>query len=129
LVVLLILDQRLQANPEVNGFVLDRFPETLLDCNALDVFLEDNGEVISKIIHLELDENTLLKRQPNMEPIAHLVSKEGLRKFHRLCEAYKKDLLPIYNHYAANGLATKVWAEGSIDKVFANLCSVVDKLV
>jgi adenylate kinase len=128
-IILHVLDLWLEANPQVNGFILDRFPDDLAECKALDEYLEEKGEAISKLIQFELEEQTLLKRQPNLGPVAHLMRKEGLQKFHRLLESYKKDSLLIYNHYAAYGRAAKVLGEGSVDRVFANLCSVVDKLV
>jgi adenylate kinase len=124
-----VLDLWLEANPQVNGFILDRFPDDLAECKALDAYLEEKGESISKLIQFELEEQTLLKRQPNLGAVAHLMRKEGLQKFHRLFEFYKKASVPIYKHYAADGRATKVLGEGSVDRVFANLCSVADKLV
>ena len=45
-----------------NGFILDGFPRTIPQAEALDKLLEDMGISITKVISIEVDDNDIIKR-------------------------------------------------------------------
>jgi adenylate kinase len=128
-ITIAMLDQRIEANPDVDGCVFDRFPVTIQECEALDEYLQGKGQAILKLIHLEVENTILIKRQPRMASMYHLFNEKMISQLSKAFEVLRLKVAPVYDYYAASGRATKILGEGSVDRVFANLCTVVDKLV
>lgn len=61
LVVDIALD-RLGKDDCKNGFLLDGFPRTVFQADALDKFLKDKGKGIDLVINIEVEDKMLIKR-------------------------------------------------------------------
>ncbi|MGH2376592.1 MAG: adenylate kinase [bacterium] len=57
-----IVAQRLASSDAVAGFVLDGFPRTLAQAEALDAVLAGMGRHLDRVIYFDLDEATLIRR-------------------------------------------------------------------
>jgi adenylate kinase len=45
-----------------NGFILDGFPRTKIQCEILDRYVQEKGQIIDKAIYLKVSEEQALKR-------------------------------------------------------------------
>ena len=61
-IVIGIIDERLKADDCRNGFILDGFPRTVPQAEALDQVLDQNGMLIDQAIYFEVPEDDLVKR-------------------------------------------------------------------
>ncbi len=61
-VVIGIIKDRLKEKDAVNGFILDGFPRTLPQAEALDKVFEKEGIKVDRVVSMEVDKNVLLKR-------------------------------------------------------------------
>lgn len=61
-VVIGIIQDRLKENDAKNGFILDGFPRTLPQAEALDKVFEKAGIKVDHVISMEVDEKLLVKR-------------------------------------------------------------------
>lgn len=61
LVVDLVID-RIEADDCANGYILDGFPRTLPQANALDKALEAKGMKIEHVINIEIEDANIVKR-------------------------------------------------------------------
>src|SRR5690554_5735493 len=57
-----LVRERLQADDTKNGFLLDGFPRTIAQAQALDQILSEVGKKIDKVINLVVDEEILVIR-------------------------------------------------------------------
>lgn len=57
-----IIRQRLQDPDAQNGYILDGFPRTVAQAEALDEMLSDIGQGLDAVIHIDVDKETLVKR-------------------------------------------------------------------
>lgn len=57
-----IVEERLQQDDTVNGFMLDGFPRTLNQAEALEEILEKIGKTIDAVIYFDVDPEVLKKR-------------------------------------------------------------------
>jgi adenylate kinase len=64
-VVVAIVADRIDQPDAKNGFILDGFPRTEPQAEALDRLLNERGTNLDAVIELKVDENSLLKRIEN----------------------------------------------------------------
>jgi len=60
--VIAIVEDRLKKEDCKNGFLLDGFPRTVPQAQALDNVLKDMGIALDKVINIEVDKEELIKR-------------------------------------------------------------------
>lgn len=61
-VVIGIIESRLKEPDAKNGFILDGFPRTLPQAEALDKVFEKAGIRVDRVVSMEVDKDVLLKR-------------------------------------------------------------------
>src|SRR5215467_3348338 len=61
-VVVAIVADRISETDAQNGFILDGFPRTVPQAEALDRMLEQKGLALDAVIELKVDENAMLSR-------------------------------------------------------------------
>src|SRR5581483_1875545 len=61
-VVVAIVSDRIDEKDAKNGFILDGFPRTVPQAEALDIMLADKGLKLDRVIELKVDKNALLGR-------------------------------------------------------------------
>ena len=66
-----MIESTFKAYPEVNGFLLDGFPRTIAQAEALDQILAKTGEGVTAVVSLMIPEDIIKKR------IAHRAQIEG----------------------------------------------------
>jgi adenylate kinase len=118
-----VVRERLSQADTAEGFVLDGFPRTLPQAEALDAILAESDRELSVILdfHLseELAEQRLLKRA-----LEQRREDDTPEVIHRRMETMRvPDALVEY--YRARGILVGIHAERSIDEVFAEVQSVL----
>jgi adenylate kinase len=118
-----VVRERLSQPDTMDGFVLDGFPRTLPQAEALDEILADSERGISVVLDFqlseELAEQRLLKRaleQGREDDTPEII--------HRRMETMR---IPeaLVEFYRARGLLVGIHAERSIEEVFAEVQSVL----
>ncbi len=61
-VVNAIVADRIAAEDCANGFILDGYPRTLKQADALEALLEQRGQQLDRVIELKVDDDVLVKR-------------------------------------------------------------------
>src|SRR6185437_10986218 len=64
-VVIGIISDRLDQPDAANGFILDGFPRTVPQAEALDHLLQSKNIALDAVVELRVDENALLQRVEN----------------------------------------------------------------
>jgi adenylate kinase len=122
--VVAIVEERIDRPDAKRGFILDGFPRTVQQAEALDRLLKKKGLKLDAVIALQVDEDVLLHRIKNRiaqmrargEPLRPDDNPDVLRE--RLT-AYRAQTAPLVAHYAAKGLLKTVDGMASIDEVTA----------
>lgn len=84
--VIEIIRERLQLSDSVKGFILDGFPRTVAQADALACMLNSDGRVIDHVISITVDNEELLQRV-----IGRLTCKVCGRGYHKLFDPPEKD--------------------------------------
>jgi adenylate kinase len=107
-IVIAIIGDRLKESDVQNGFILDGFPRTVAQAEALDRLLAAKGIRLDAVVELKVNEGALLKRIETR--IAEMTARgeatraddnpEALKK--RL-DAYRSQTAPLSAYYSGKG--------------------------
>jgi adenylate kinase len=129
LVVEAVADRISQSDAH-RGFILDGFPRTVAQAEALDRMLQEKGLELDAVVELKVDEAILLqrieKRAAEMaargEPLRSDDNAEALKK--RL-DAYRGQTAPLVGYYSGKGMLWTIDGMASIEAVSAALAGLL----
>jgi adenylate kinase len=129
-VVIAVIADRMDHSDAANGFVLDGFPRTVAQAEALDRELAARGIGLDAVLELEVDEDVLLVR---IEGRAEEAGKKGLpvrrddnpEVFKTRLKAYRAQTAPVTEYYRSQGLLHIVDGLQPIDVVTEELAEVL----
>jgi len=125
-VVVAIIAERIDQDDAQHGFVLDGFPRTVPQAEALERLLTERGLKLDGVIELKVDEGILLKRIENR--VAEMTARgEKLRAddnpevLKGRLAAYRTQTAPLADHYDRKGVLKSVDGMAPIDAVTASI--------
>ncbi len=128
-----IIGQRIDAPDAHNGFILDGFPRTEPQAEALDRILEQKGFHLDAVIELQVDEAALLRRIETR--VADMKAKgEKLRDddnadvLHKRLGHYRELTAPLIAYYQQHGTLRTVNGMAPIDDVTAAIDQVLAEI-
>lgn len=151
--VIQIVDERLKQADCAGGFVLDGFPRTIPQAEALEAQLKRAGKNIDKVISLEVDEAAIVARMggrrscPNDGSVFHLVNNppktagtcdkcgaalvqrpdDEPAKVQDRLRVYARDTAPLKDYYGKRGLMARIDGMGSTEQVFGAIATALGK--
>ncbi|MFD0908345.1 adenylate kinase [Ruegeria arenilitoris] len=151
-IVIAILRDRIAEPDCARGVILDGFPRTTVQAEALDKLLAENGQKVNAAISLEVEDAEMVTRisgrytcamcgegyhdqykQPKLDGVC---DKCGSTEFSRRAddnaetvasrlEAYHEQTAPLIDYYKDRGVLRKLDAMGQIDQIAHGLESIV----
>jgi len=123
-VVVSIVADRIDQPDAKRGFVLDGFPRTVPQAEALDRLLAERGLKLDGVLELRVDEGSLLQRIERR--VAEMVGRgESVRAddnpevLKGRLAAYRAQTAPVAGYYAERGMLKGVDGMAEIDEVSA----------
>jgi adenylate kinase len=121
-VVVSIVEQRIAQPDARKGFILDGFPRTVPQAQALDRMLARHGIALDAVIELRVDEEALIRRIESR--IAEMLKRgEPLRPddnpdvLHRRLTAYREQTAPLIAYYRDHGMLRSIDGMAPIEQV------------
>jgi len=107
-IVIGIVSDRIDENDCRNGFILDGFPRTVAQAEALDRLLAEKGSALDAIIEVIVDEDILMSRIENRikETLAaggEVRKDDNPEAFKKRLVAYREQTAPLSEFYASSG--------------------------
>ena len=151
-VVIGLVADRLERDDCRKGFILDGFPRTVPQAEALGKLLTVRGEVLDRVLAFDLSEIELLRRLTGRRVCRtcgtnfHLVSSPP--KHAGVCDAcggelfqrddddeatvrrrlavYRAETQPLLDYYQRHGLLSKMPGQGSVETIFDAIVHAVE---
>jgi adenylate kinase len=121
-IVIGIVSNRIEEPDCAGGFILDGFPRTVAQAEALDGMLREKGMTLDAVIELKVDEDRLLARIENRVRQAEAAG-QPVRKddnpasFKQRLDAYREQTAPVSAYYERTGRLQTVDGMQSIGEV------------
>ncbi|RMC47583.1 adenylate kinase [Lactobacillus sp. ESL0228] len=147
-----LVEERLSQSDIKEGYILDGFPRTIVQAEALETITKRLNKPLTKVISLEVNEKILINRLSarfmckqcgatynkitKMPKLKDTCDRCGSHDFYQReddkpevvknrLEVNEKMNTPLKDYYQANGLLTSVNGEQTPEKVFENVDAVL----
>ena len=140
-----LIAERLRQPDAARGFILDGFPRTIAQAEALDRLLKDLGHSLDAVLYFQVSEPELLRRLTGRrlcrrcQTAYHLVSAPPRRPgvcdrcggelyqrlddseetVRRRLEVYSRQTAPLLDYYGGRSLLSTIDGEGSVEAIAA----------
>jgi adenylate kinase len=122
-----LIRERLQSEDAEDGFVLDGFPRTMTQAEALDSMLAEIGRPLSIVFELQVPDEVALAR-------LHLRAEHEGRAddtpeaIEKRLELYHRETKPLVAHYRMLGNLVGIHGDRPEDVVFSELQEALDQV-
>lgn len=121
-----ILEEVIDNEPKAKqGVILDGFPRTIPQAEALDRFLEKRGQRIHHVIGLEVPEEELVQRMIKRGQQTGRAD-DNLETIQNRLKVYHESTTPLRDFYIAKGKYRPVKGSGTVDEIFADIASAIE---
>jgi adenylate kinase len=122
-----LIRERLGADDTAQGFVLDGFPRTAVQAEALDEKLDEIGRPLNIVLEFQLPEEVAIERLTRRAGDEGRAddTPDGIRTRLRL---YHEQTEPLIEHYRARGNLVGIPADKPIDEVFQEIQRVLEQV-
>ena len=127
------------------GFIIDGFPRTIPQAEALDTLMQELGRHFDRVLYLKVDLGELLQRlsgrlvcpqcQRTFPPGTALCVADGSELVQReddkaeavkpRIEVYLQKTIPVLDHYRGEGLVSEIDGMGTIDDISRQVLAAV----
>ncbi len=129
-IVVGIVADRIEEPDAKNGFILDGFPRTIAQAEALDALLERKGMKLDAAIELQVDtarlEDRIMRRSQEAKAAGQPVRKDDdAEVFKTRLAAYERDTAAVTPYFRARGVLHCVDGMAPIGEVSASIDEIL----
>ena len=123
-IVVAIVADRIEQADARNGFILDGFPRTVAQAEALNKMLAGKNMRLDGVVELRVDEAALLGRiekrvAETVSAGGEIRSDDNAAALHTRLETYRAQTAPVADYYARQGELKAVDGMAQVDEVTA----------
>ena len=125
-VVIGMINDALDKNTDVAGFLFDGFPRTAVQAEELDKLLKEKNTCIDVMLALEVSEDELIKRLMKRGETSGRSDDNNEQVIRARIAEYHKKTASVADHYQKEKKVVMVKGEGNIEEIFQALCKEID---
>jgi adenylate kinase len=121
-----MLKNKMDANQDVKGYILDGFPRTTPQAEALDELLASQGDEVTTLVALEVADETLVERLQGRAATSGRADDSDFEIIKNRIEVYKEQTSVVAEYYGKSEKTAYVNGVGSIEEIGSRLCAAID---
>ena len=115
-IVIGVAEERLAQDDARQGFILDGFPRTTAQAEALEGILERLGTPLERCVALQVDEDELVARLLKRAELEGR-SDDNEESIRNRMQVYRRETQPLIDFYRPRGLLRDVDALGKVEEI------------
>ena len=122
-VIMDIIAERLKQSDCKQGYLLDGFPRTIAQAEALDAMLGKKRTPLDAVLEIRVPEAELFKRlasRGRADDVPEVI--------HQRLASYRKQTEPLLAYYTKCGLLKGIDGVGTVEEIFNRATAVLDRL-
>ncbi|MDE6527700.1 MAG: adenylate kinase [Muribaculaceae bacterium] len=121
-----ILEEILDNEPKAkDGVLLDGFPRTVPQADALNRFFSRRGKTLHHVIGLEVPEDELIERMIKRGQQTGRAD-DNIDTIKNRLKVYHESTTPLRDYYINEGKYRAINGHGSVDEIFAEISKAID---
>jgi adenylate kinase len=126
-VVIDMVDDKIKSSGNITGIILDGFPRTIPQAEALDKLLASKQAPIKVLIELVVPEDELRTRLADRALKENRPDDAKPEVIENRISVYKSETVAVAQYYKEHKKYASVIGVGKIDEIFVNICTEIDK--
>lgn len=123
-VIMRLIEEVLRSPVAENGVLMDGFPRTVVQAEAVDEFLAGRGGAVDHVVNMEVSRDELVKRLLGRAEEQGR-SDDNEAAIRQRLEVYREQTEPLVTFYDDRGIVRRIDAVGTIDDVRARVNAAV----
>jgi len=123
-----MLKNKISQYPDCGGFILDGFPRTIPQAEALDILLSESNEKVNQLIALKVDDDEIVKRLLERGKTSGRADDANEEVIRKRIAVYKSETEPVYKYYDAKGLSMEIAGVGTIGEINDRLNKLIQSI-
>ncbi|HUZ59259.1 MAG TPA: adenylate kinase [Hanamia sp.] len=128
-VVIGMINEALDHNHEVAGFLFDGFPRTDIQAKKLDELLRKKNTCIDVMLALDVSEEELIKRLEKRGQTSGRSDDSNEQVIRARIIEYHKKTAAVADYYQKENKVIMIKGEGSVEEIFKRLSKEIDRLM
>jgi adenylate kinase len=123
-----MLQNKLDANPNVKGIIFDGVPRTVAQAEILDQQLAARNSEVSALIALNVEEEEIVNRLLERGKTSGRSDDQNEATIRNRIKVYHNETAPVFNFYAKVGKSFNVQGMGSVEEIAKRLADTIHDL-
>ncbi|OFX89080.1 MAG: adenylate kinase [Bacteroidetes bacterium GWF2_33_16] len=124
-IIVQIIEKKIKTNTEVNGFLFDGFPRTVVQAYILEGLLLNLNTSLNCMISLEVPQDVLMNRMLERSKKENRAD-DTLDVIQNRLKEYQNKTIPVAQFYKDKGIYYAVDGVGKLDEIFERITNVVE---
>jgi adenylate kinase len=120
-----LIRERLSVSDTAEGFILDGFPRTVAQAEALDRMLEEIDRELTAVLFFQVPDELAVERL-HVRALQEGRTDDTPEIIRHRLEVFHKSTEPVVEYYRSRGILVGIHAERPIDAVFAEVQEVLE---
>lgn len=122
-----MIESKFKTTEGVEGFLLDGFPRTTAQAEALDAILAKSSEEVTAVVSLMIPDSMIMERIKHRATIEGRADDACEETINNRIRTYHEKTEPLVEYYRKSGKYHEVDGTGTIDDVRSNAFGLMDR--
>ncbi len=126
-IVIKMIENEIQQNPDVTGFIFDGFPRTMAQAQVLDKMLDEKNHGVTKVISIIIDDKLVFDRIHHRATIEGRMDDTNAEIIQNRIDTYHKKTEPLIEYYKECGKYFGIDGNGKIEDIFDKISDLISQ--